>query len=251
MVVELEKYLSKRDLAALLFLSHRSLRCHSEAELKKLVLDLRGLLEFENAVCAQAKIPDAFLDPKVPVDVLDVSYPTGYMDLYFENCFHLTDAVLCTFLTHLSPVNWLSLDRQYNYNYPAAVLALDYNMRDGWAYGMVNPRTSDCTAFFMGGPTAETSIRSIKILEYIIPFFSQAYTRVLKKDALPKMELSAIEREVLHWIKEGKSSWEISMILKCSKRCVDFHTNNIKSKLNAVTRPQAVAIGLQSGLIDF
>jgi DNA-binding CsgD family transcriptional regulator len=41
------------------------------------------------------------------------------------------------------------------------------------------------------------------------------------------------------------------MILRCSKRTVDFHINNLKNKLNAFSRAQAVAIGLQYGIIDF
>jgi DNA-binding CsgD family transcriptional regulator len=57
--------------------------------------------------------------------------------------------------------------------------------------------------------------------------------------------------EVLNWTKEGKSSWEISKILNCSKRNVDFHMESTKKKLGAVTRAHAVAVALQSGLIDF
>ncbi|BBO86286.1 hypothetical protein DSCO28_68520 [Desulfosarcina ovata subsp. sediminis] len=64
-------------------------------------------------------------------------------------------------------------------------------------------------------------------------------------------ELTRKESEVLNWIKEGKSSWEISKILDCSKRVVDFHVSNIKDKLNASNRAQAVAIGLQYQLIRF
>ena len=67
----------------------------------------------------------------------------------------------------------------------------------------------------------------------------------------PVSDLTLREIEVLNWIKEGKSSWEISMILNCSKRSVDFHVNNLKKKLNAVNRPQAVAIGLYQGIIRF
>jgi DNA-binding CsgD family transcriptional regulator len=65
------------------------------------------------------------------------------------------------------------------------------------------------------------------------------------------MELTHRETEVLRWIKDGKSSWDISIILKCSKRVVDFHVGNIKKKLNAASRAQAVAIGLHHGIITF
>ena len=73
----------------------------------------------------------------------------------------------------------------------------------------------------------------------------------MKKAIKPLYHFTEREIEVLNWIKEGKSSWEISMILKCSKRVVDFHVANIKRKLNVASRAQAVAICLQHGIIGF
>ncbi|GBE03501.1 MAG TPA: response regulator [Nitrospirae bacterium] len=61
--------------------------------------------------------------------------------------------------------------------------------------------------------------------------------------------LSMREKEVLKWLKIGKSSWDISIILGISERTVNFHVTNIMSKLDAMTRTQAVAISIEKGLI--
>lgn len=61
--------------------------------------------------------------------------------------------------------------------------------------------------------------------------------------------ISQREREVLHWLKEGKSSRDISMILNISERTVNFHINNIMQKFDAVSRVQAVAIAVSKGLV--
>jgi FixJ family two-component response regulator len=61
--------------------------------------------------------------------------------------------------------------------------------------------------------------------------------------------LSMREREVLKWLKMGKSSWDISVILDISERTVNFHITNIMNKLDAMTRTQAVAICIEKGLI--
>lgn len=61
--------------------------------------------------------------------------------------------------------------------------------------------------------------------------------------------LSQREREVLQWLKEGKSSWEISVILGITERTVNFHVRNIMGKLNAVSRTQAVAIAVERGVV--
>lgn len=58
------------------------------------------------------------------------------------------------------------------------------------------------------------------------------------------------EKEILRWLKEGKSSWDISRILGISERTVNFHVYNIMDKLGAVNRPQIVAIAFQIGLFE-
>jgi DNA-binding NarL/FixJ family response regulator len=74
----------------------------------------------------------------------------------------------------------------------------------------------------------------------------------------PKMEaikrgspmLTNREKEVLRWLKEGKSSWDISRILQISRHTVDFHIKNLFKKLNVVNRTQAVSEALRRGIIS-
>jgi DNA-binding CsgD family transcriptional regulator len=60
--------------------------------------------------------------------------------------------------------------------------------------------------------------------------------------------ISKREKEILKWLKKGKSSWEISVILNISERTVNFHVGNIMQKLNAVSRTHAVAIYIEKGI---
>jgi len=61
--------------------------------------------------------------------------------------------------------------------------------------------------------------------------------------------LSTTERAVLKWLKVGKSSWDISQILKISERTVNFHIYNVIQKLDAMNRTHAVAIAMEKGLL--
>jgi DNA-binding CsgD family transcriptional regulator len=54
--------------------------------------------------------------------------------------------------------------------------------------------------------------------------------------------LSKREREVLGWLRMGKTSWDISVILRISERTVNYHVNNIIRKLGVVNRMQAVSM---------
>ncbi len=54
--------------------------------------------------------------------------------------------------------------------------------------------------------------------------------------------LSTREKEVLGWLRMGKTSWDISVILRISERTVNYHVNNIMRKLGVVNRMQAVSM---------
>ena len=56
------------------------------------------------------------------------------------------------------------------------------------------------------------------------------------------VSLTAKERDVLKWVIEGKTSWEIGKILATSERTVKFHLKNVYAKLNVCNRAQAVAV---------
>jgi DNA-binding CsgD family transcriptional regulator len=55
------------------------------------------------------------------------------------------------------------------------------------------------------------------------------------------IRLTDRERDTLAWVAEGKSDWEISVILGVSETTVRFHVDNARKKLGAVNRAQAVA----------
>ena len=61
--------------------------------------------------------------------------------------------------------------------------------------------------------------------------------------------LSPRETEVLTWAMQGKTNWEISVILSVSERTVKFHVRNAMTKLHSRSRAQAVAVALRFGLI--
>jgi LuxR family quorum-sensing system transcriptional regulator SolR len=54
---------------------------------------------------------------------------------------------------------------------------------------------------------------------------------------------------VLRWTGEGKTSYEIGKILSISERTVNFHVNNVLSKLAATNKVQAVVKAIATGLI--
>jgi LuxR family transcriptional regulator, quorum-sensing system regulator CviR len=135
----------------------------------------------------------------------------------------------------------------------ALSLLSDFDMRGGYTVG-VGPIGSDNNASFCCflGPAMRFETRSIAILEHLAPHLHQVLLRVAgdaPAPAGPAPAVSGREKQVLYWLRDGKSSWDISAILGISERTVNFHVYNIMQKLGAQNRSQAVALALHAGLI--
>ncbi|WP_375454127.1 LuxR family transcriptional regulator [uncultured Methylobacterium sp.] len=68
------------------------------------------------------------------------------------------------------------------------------------------------------------------------------------KDEAPP-PLTGREMECLKWAADGKSAWDIGVILSISSRTVEQHLASAARKLDAVSRAQCVAEAIRRGLI--
>jgi DNA-binding response OmpR family regulator len=74
---------------------------------------------------------------------------------------------------------------------------------------------------------------------------------VARSELWPKLvQLNDREVETLTWVARGKTSAEIAQILGLTKRTVDFHIDNARTKLGAATRTEAVIKAATGRLIE-
>jgi DNA-binding NarL/FixJ family response regulator len=74
---------------------------------------------------------------------------------------------------------------------------------------------------------------------------------VARTGLLPNLaKLNDREVEVLTWVARGKTSAEIAQIVGLTKRTVDFHIDNARTKLGAATRTEAVIKANSGRLIE-
>jgi len=74
---------------------------------------------------------------------------------------------------------------------------------------------------------------------------------VARTGLLPNLaKLNDREVEVLTWVARGKTSAEIAQIVGLTKRTVDFHIDNARTKLGAATRTEAVIKASSGRLIE-
>jgi DNA-binding NarL/FixJ family response regulator len=70
-----------------------------------------------------------------------------------------------------------------------------------------------------------------------------------RDDVLSREALTAREREVLALLADGLSNRAIAAALSISEHTVKFHVSAVYGKLGAANRAEAVALGLQRGLV--
>ena len=64
------------------------------------------------------------------------------------------------------------------------------------------------------------------------------------------LHLTLRELECIKWTAAGKTSYETGIILGISRRTVERHLENTKTKLNCVNRYQLISKVIDLGLID-
>lgn len=104
--------------------------------------------------------------------------------------------------------------------------------------------------------------RHAHLLELLVPHMHLALARALlskgspqghplpkKPDGLSPVALTPREKEVLHWLREGKTNWEIGRILTVGDETVKSHVQKVLAKLKVNNRAQAVAKAMALGVI--
>jgi len=246
----LNTILSKQDSISLLELIHSSLSCQGEKEFIKLINNLKNLVPFKYAISLLAKMDSNGIVRTVNYHVLNISYPTEWLDIYMKKQFFHVDPIFKENFTKFKLQYWSNTYKRLNPPKEFIHAAKSFGLKEGYTYGITNRSRTEGSLFSISDGSLTQDIRTETILKYIIPHFHQSFTRIFKQPVRNEIILSSRQKEVLNWIKEGKSTWDISVILGISERTVKFHADAIMQKLNVVNRAQAVAVAFEQGLID-
>jgi LuxR family transcriptional regulator, quorum-sensing system regulator LasR len=63
------------------------------------------------------------------------------------------------------------------------------------------------------------------------------------------VNLSPRQQEVLRWTAAGKTTWETSVIMRCTESNVNYHLKQLFGKLQASNKTHAVSKAIRLGLI--
>lgn len=109
-------------------------------------------------------------------------------------------------------------------------------------------RETELKGWRLGADDFVTKPIDFEILAAII---AARLTRIARTEIWPRsIVLNDREVETLTWAARGKTSAEIAKILQLSKRTVDFHIDNARTKLGATTRIEAATKAISGRLIE-
>jgi DNA-binding CsgD family transcriptional regulator len=250
MVTQLSSDLTKHELVTLLELIQASLKVNSEEEFKTLLSRLEELVPSTHTIICLGKI-DADTHFKGFMKMVNVSYPLDWIEHYMQEGYAEVDPILRSHFGRFSTQIWSETYRQAVSPREQEFIkdAGAFGLSEGITLGVACHRNGAGSVFSFAGKSMSDHARHATMLQYLIPHLHVALMRTLSPPSSPNSDLSYREREVLDWMKEGKTSWEISHILHISERTVNFHVQNILSKLQASTRGHAIALAIQQGLI--
>lgn len=88
-------------------------------------------------------------------------------------------------------------------------------------------------------------------MAWLVQVAHEGLSRLLVPTYLPEAEvaLTLRETEVLRWTADGRTSSEVSEIMRISERTVNFHVNNVLKKLNATNKTAAAIKAAVLGLL--
>jgi LuxR family transcriptional regulator, quorum-sensing system regulator CviR len=252
----LSNCLSSCDAIKLLEIINKCVSCEEINDFKVLYQNLHDLFPFDFA--------HAFLGHRDSVKGIvieqrvNISFPEEWLSEFLQNYLQVSVVVRENFRNY-GLQKWSDSKKRFGEKKEILSLSHNFGMREGYSSG-VSPSLSNKNGsmFCFSGSFFGRNIRYEAILKLVIPHLHLALMHIfnikqpnIKQPNVNSVGISFREKEVLNWLKEGKTSWDISVILGISERTVDFHVNNIRQKLGATNRPQAVALAARRGLIEF
>jgi DNA-binding CsgD family transcriptional regulator len=259
----------------MLGIAARCLSVSTEGELRDVITRVAELVTFERAALCAVKPTEGGM---AITHLINHSFGKAWEAVYSGHGYHRVDPVLKFQPSGASVFDWRdaiqvesqSIDKNF---FDAA---RDFSLVGGMAFTC---KFRDSPAYrsvlSLSGIPVRESARAAEVLNAVGPHIHEAYSRIVCSEfhngprkashsgpisyfgsSLPAQggpisaTLSEREREVLCWVQQGKTYWEIAQIIGISERTVKYHLSRIKSRLDVVSPCHAVAKALRMGLIS-
>jgi LuxR family quorum sensing-dependent transcriptional regulator len=183
-------------------------------------------------------------------NVLVDFWPGEWTARYFSKNYIMQDPAIRQLTTSTGEFSWSELDPLCRSDLTARRImaeAAEFRLRQGITIPLLTIE-GDIAGFSFAGERLEMSPEDRGMLRLVATY---AFGRLLVIRETPGtgVSLAPREKEALQWASEGKSEWEIGMIMGISEHGAEKHLRSARAKLGVSSRVHAVAQGIRLGLI--
>ena len=233
------QYPSRKEFQHLGEIMHQVRSVQTEPQLASLTSAVGRLIPHEFSACGSFHIP------KNRLQISHTSFNAELNELYVGRGFVSDPAIQ---LLQRTQIDTVSSEDCPDLVIPKEVtnLKLDFGVKTCLSVG-VRGVFGFCTYFALSNFDQKLLWKLRSTMQILAPHFHLAYMRATSwsegsHPSPPRVGLTAREEEIMRWVAEGKTNWEVSVILHVSLNTVKFHLKNIYQKLGGVeNRWSAVA----------
>ena len=243
--------LGHADALALLEIIQGCVHCESEEGFRQLFSKLQDLLPVEHACAVLGRRDDR--GNVVVEHLVNVSCLEQFMRECKERDYLRRSALAREHFESYGLKFWVEARRKLEQPPELVSMAMDLGMRNGYTIGVRPlPAARHGSMFCLSVPEVRREERTETILGMVVPHLHFALCRIFdgERRAAGGIVLSAREKGILQLMMQGKSSWDMSVIIGISESTVNYHLYNVMQKLEAINRPQAVAVAARLGLVE-
>jgi LuxR family quorum sensing-dependent transcriptional regulator len=240
--------MSRRTLDDTLTCIARLDKASTPAQIANVVVDVARPYGFTHVLAGIIPVPGMSAEQQISNVVLH-QWPQAWSERYFTQNYLFDDPTVHRVNTSTEPFLWSELEPTYRDTpAPARVMgeAREFNLECGFTVPMIT-LDGQTAGFSLASERADVRPKVRRQLQLIA---MHAFARALAQKYKPApVNLTPREMDVLQWMAEGKSDWEIGVILTVSEHFVDKIARQLRAKLNATNRTQTVATALRHNLI--
>lgn len=224
------QYPSRKEFQHLGEIMHQVRSVQHREQLNNLAMSINGLIPHQFAASGTF---DIF---RKDLQIGHSSYGEEHTHLYQTQGYAYDPAIQ---LLQTTQIGTVSSEDLLDHEMPKEVinLKLDAGIHECLTVG-VRGVLGTCTYFAFSNFDRRLLDKFRTMMQILGPHLHLAYMRATSwadhGQPTPPLTLTDREQEIMRWVAEGKTNWEISVILRVSLNTIKFHLKNVYQKLGGV-----------------
>lgn len=185
--------------------------------------------------------------------ILVQHFPPGWAERYNSRNYIRRDPIVHRLQDDYAPFTWTEAYTSCRFSDDVRIIqgeASEFGLRAGYVVPVVTLDRSPL-AFSFGGEKPEIDSVGLAMLAFVTNCAAGRMLQIMSpKPEGDRSKVTARERDCLLWAGEGKTDWEISVILGITRSTVIKHMISARQKLGAMNKAHAIAIAVRETIIQ-